>query len=226
MGVSDLPGTLVFDYPTVAAMSAYLTDRLVPPPQHAQHAQRAQRAQSNSGGGTSGRELSGGAGGGLAAAGGRQGAAIVVAGVRARLAQLPGSCAAAVPSPAGSAAAGSLFLSSAALLAAEDPITTIPLDRWDTDFGRSLTKFRAGGGGGTGGTAFGGGRRFGGFVLDWAAFDPEAFAIPASGGCRAVAGSWLGGCRLVWWVLGWLLWWRLADSGFGGAGGRVARPQP
>lgn len=139
----------MFDYPTVAAISGYLTERLAPPqlpgaageaavePQPAATLVPAQQGE---------QQL------------------VLVAGIRSRLAQLPGSeplAAAAVP--------------------AADPISPVILDRWDADFGRSIASFspasRLAGAGSAGGLL---GGRFGGFVLEWSVFDPEAFAIPPS----------------------------------------------
>ena len=145
----DLPGTLVFDYPTVAAITAYLLDRLAPA--QLPVAQEAAAA-----------EL--GPAVGLAPAAQAERQLVLVTDIRSRLAQLPGSeplDAAAVP--------------------AADPICPVLYDRWDADFGRRMASFSAASrltGAGSAGVLAG---RFGGFVLEWAAFDPEAFAIPPSG---------------------------------------------
>ncbi len=146
----DLPGTLVFDYPTVAAISAYLADRLAPAQLPDASSQAAAEAVPQTG---------------LVAAAQVDRQLVLVTGIRSRLAQLPGSKS--LPVAAAPAA---------------DPICPVLHDRWDADFGRSLASFgsasRLTGTSSAAGVLSG---RFGGCVLEWAAFDPEAFAIPPSG---------------------------------------------
>lgn len=146
----DLPGTLVFDYPTVAAITAYLADRLEPA--QLPVAQDAAAAELDSAAG-------------LVPAAQAERQLVLVTDIRSRLAQLPGS----VP------------LDAAAVPGA-DPICPVLYDRWDADFGRCMASFsspsRLTGASSAAGVL---GGRFGGFVLEWAAFDPEAFAVPPSG---------------------------------------------
>ena len=140
----QLPGTLVFDYPTASAITAYLVDRLAPPEPEA--------------------ELDAPAAGGLAPA--APGAAadgallaqhpVLLTAVRSRLAEVPGASS-----------------------AMHDAIQPVPVDRWDTDFGQVMLRFGSSGRGA--GRLSGLSGRFGGFVLHWATFDAELFAIPPAG---------------------------------------------
>jgi len=85
------------------------------------------------------------------------------------------------------AAAGFVGQAAAAFSQAVDPIQPVPLDRWDADFGRSVSQLGAQQARVPGGL----GVRFGGFVLEWAAFDPDAFSISPSGGYAAWrSGRW------------------------------------
>ena len=152
----DLPGTLVFDYPTAAAISTYLADRLAPPaPAGSQVELEA-------------TEYSGAPAHSILVPAAQQGLQeqelVLITDIHSRLAELPG----AAPESA-------------------DLIRAVPYDRWDADFGRTLAGFEQGGSGrstGSSSTAGVMGGRFGGFVLEWAAFDPGLFAIPPSGAAR------------------------------------------
>ena len=148
-----MPGTLVFDYPTAAAISSYLADRLVP----ALPADDGEFAHGDAADAGPNSSL-------VSAAGAHQPQQVLITDIRSRLAQLPGS--------AGNNAD-----------ATTDPICAVPYDRWDPDFGRILSHF--GSSAAQQGRSVSGvrGGRFGGFVLDWAAFDPGLFAISPSGGC-------------------------------------------
>lgn len=143
----DLPGTLVFDYPTVAAIAGYLADRLAPALPDSSAAEG---------------EAAAGLGGSNLVPAPAQQQLVLITDVRSRVAQLPGA--------AGTAEGA-------------DPIRAVPWDRWDHEFGRTLASFAKGGRatGGAGSSAGVMGGRFGGFVLDWATFDPELLAIPPSG---------------------------------------------
>lgn len=160
-----MPGTLVFDYPTVAAIAAYVTDIMAPasptvssteghghnpPPAAMQLAEPSHPSQQ----------------------------AVLLTDMRARLPEQPGLQAATSAGFAGQAAAS--------LAQAVDPIQPVPLDRWDVDFGRSVSQLGAQQSRVPGGL----GVRFGGFMLEWATFDPEAFSISPSGDHAAWKSGW------------------------------------
>ena len=152
----DLPGTLVFDYPTAAAIAAYLADRLAPPAPAGTQAEGAVAEHINAAAHSS---L-------VPAAGQPEQQLVLITDIRSRLAALPGAAS-----------------------QSADPIRAVPHDRWDADFGRTLAGFGQGAAGRLTGSSSSSstagvlGGRFGGFVLEWAAFDPELFAIPPSGAC-------------------------------------------
>ena len=151
----QLPGTLVFDYPTTAAITAYLVDRLAPTlpgtdksgasPAAAPHGMAAAGAAS-------------GMGADSAAASTQP---VLLTAVRSRLAEVPG----------------------VSSTVTQDAIQTVPADRWDADFGQVMLRFGGGGGSKTGRVP-GLAGRFGGFILHWSTFDPELFAIPPTGRLR------------------------------------------
>ena len=144
----DLPGTLVFDYPTAAAITEYLVDRMIPTLSSAGTQDALDLVET------------------LVPAAGPLGEAdqllVVIAGMCSRLAQLP-SADLAWPS-------------------SNDTIRCVPYDRWDVEFSQSTDTLDFDSGTkrslSSGPTLSG---RFGGFVLDWATFDSEAFAIAPSG---------------------------------------------
>lgn len=149
----DLPGTLVFDYPTSAAIAGYLADRLAP-------------ALADSGAGSDSMVAT-------AAQPGVQVSRpvsaqpppqqVLITDARSRFGTQP---------PLGPI-----------LPAGEDAIRPVPLDRWDPDFGRSLPSFARGSSTSKGSSGLANAVRFGGFVLSWAVFDAEAFAVSPSGAC-------------------------------------------
>ena len=104
----SLPGTLVFDYPTVAAISAFVASKLAP----------AQPASSGHGAVT---KAAAGLGTAALVPVASSQALLMVTDVRGRLAEPPG--------------AQALFGSLAAGLS--DAMQPLPLDRWDPDFGRA-----------------------------------------------------------------------------------------
>lgn len=163
----DLPGTLVFDYPTAAAIAAYLADRLAPPAPDGSKAGDGSADFSSASVPNSSLVPA-------AAQQGQQQQLVLITGIRSRLAGLPG-------------APGEWA----------DPIRAVPHDRWDSEFGRTLAGFgQAGPGRSAGSSSTAGvlGGRFGGFVLEWAGFDPELFAIPPSGVLAGAASAGGGSC--------------------------------
>ena len=109
----ELPGTLVYDYPTSAAITAYLVDRLVPLVQDGSAPKAAELGAGMAVGQvtTPGQEL------GPAVSALQQ--VVVVTEIRSRTPQLH------VGLPALSV----------------DPIQPVPYDRWDTDFNQVLSVF-------------------------------------------------------------------------------------
>eukprot|EP00887_Chlorella_sp_A99_P003362 scaffold26.g3362.t1 len=150
----DLPATLTFDYPTVAALAGFIAPLT-----------RSIDLEGGAGEETTGLDSllsswSGSLSGvdaGLALAEGRNPSlrsAILVTDIRSRTAQQQGPL-------------SERFA---------DPVRAVPYDRWDVDFNQALASFQPGAALRASGRATAR-MRFGGYVLDWSNFDAELFSI-------------------------------------------------
>lgn len=138
-----LPSTLIFDHPTVAALTAHIVSLLAakaPAPPVLTSMQEAVRLRTP-----------------------HQQHTVLLTAMTSRLADSQRACPHGVPSK-------------------QDRIQKVPFDRWDPDATYVMLAL---------GQKRSAGIRFGGFVQDWASFDPEAFAIPPSGGLASTAGTCL-----------------------------------